>query len=179
VLRRSVSDLTDESSGSGTDIGAGSDFEFQIPYSEMIVIAGVSDVPELWCIQNDDDPPSAPIGGRGLRNHTQKPNAKVVFSLHSPHKLLIVTQELCDLFGYVVNSQICGRPLATLFGPRTDLSAISSGLQIVATNATARHPVVLYNRDGEALAVVATFSPFLSDAETLAGCLLELSPADS
>ncbi len=75
VLRRSVSDLTDESSGSGTDIGAGSVFEFQIPYSEMIVIAGVSDVPELWCIQNDDDPPSAPIGGRGLRNHTQKPNA--------------------------------------------------------------------------------------------------------
>jgi hypothetical protein len=91
ALRRSVSDLTDESSGSGTDIGARSDLECQIPYSEMILIAGVSDVPELWRIQDDQDPPSAPIGGRGLRSQRQTANAKAVFSLHSPHKLLIVT----------------------------------------------------------------------------------------
>jgi hypothetical protein len=42
-------------------------------------------------------------------------------------------------------------------------------------NTIARHTIVLYNRDGEGLTVAATFSPFLSDAETLAGCLLELS----
>jgi hypothetical protein len=180
ALRRSVSDLTDESSGSGTDIGACSDFELQIPYSEMVVIAGVCDVPELWYIQNDGDPPSAPIGGRGLRSHKQqRANAKAVFSLHSPHKLLIVTQDVCDLFGYVVVSEICGRALTTLFGPRTDRSAIASGIQSVAMNTVAHHDIVLYNREGEGLMVTATFSPLLSDAETLAGCLLELSPADS
>ncbi len=167
--------LTDESSGPGTDIGARSDLECRIPYSEMIVIAGVSDVPELWRIQDDQDPPSAPIGGRGLRSQRQTANAKAVFSLHPPHKLLIVTQDVCDLFRYVVDSEICGRALTTLFGPRTDLSAIASGIQSVAMNTVARHTIVLYNRDGEGLTVAATFSPFLSDAETLAGCLLELS----
>jgi hypothetical protein len=167
--------LTDESSGSCADIGSSSDFEFPLSYSEIVVIAGVSDIPEFFSLPNEEDPPSAPIGGRGLKFSKSKANAKAVISLYSPHKLLIVTQDVCNLFGYFVDSEICGRALATLFGPRTDLSAIEAGIQSVAMNTSTSHTIVLYNRDGEGLTVVVTFSPFLSDAETLAGCLLELS----
>jgi hypothetical protein len=41
------------------------------------------------------------------------------------------------------------------------------------------HTIVLYNRDGEGVQVKAHFTPYLSDAETLAGCLLKLSPANA
>jgi hypothetical protein len=46
-------------------------------------------------------------------------------------------------------------------------------------NEAAAHTIVLYNRDGESVQVKALFTPYLSDAETLAGCLLELFPVDA
>ncbi len=102
-------------------------------------------------------------------------------SLKYPHKLLIVTRDFCDLFGYTaVDSEICGRDLKTLFGPRTDPAAISLGMQSTAMIETASHRVALYRRDGDCVEVDATFSPYLSDSATLAGCLLDLrAVADS
>ncbi len=90
----------------------------------------------------------------------------------------MVTQDFCSLFRFTIDSEICGRALKTLYGPRTDLDAIALCIQGVAMNEATCHTIVLYNRKGEGVQVEAKFSPFLSDAETLAGCLLELSPAN-
>ena len=100
--------------------------------------------------------------------------AKALVSLTSPHKLLIITKEFCDLFGYSADSEICGRALKTLVGPRTDLSALAAGMQSVAMIEVACYSLALYNRNGEDVKVEVTFSPYMSDSETLAGCLLEL-----
>ncbi len=140
----------------------------------------MSDIPELCSFGDDHEPPTAPYPGHPtLVSTSTKSKVSAILSLHHPHKLLIVTQDFCDLFRYTVDSEICGRALKTLYGPRTDLDVITSSIQGVAMNEATRHTLVLYNRDGEGVQVLARFSPFLSDAETLAGCLLELSPASS
>ena len=149
-------------------------------YCELVTIAGVSDIPELCNFEDEYDLPNAPcVGHTTTISARAKPQACVILSLHHPHKLLIVTQDFCNLFRYTVDSEICGRALKTLYGPRTDLDAIASSIQGAAMNEATCHTLVLYNRDGEGVQVLARFSPFLSDAETLAGCLLELSPASS
>ena len=95
--------------------------------------------------------------------------------MKSPHSLLFVNKEFCDLLGYG-ESEICVRGLKDLVGPRTDVAALVSGMQTAARIETVQHHIFIYNRHGQAICMAATFSPFLSDRETLAGCLLELLP---
>jgi hypothetical protein len=180
LRQSSLSDLTVENS-SPSPIEPVLELEFQMKYSELVTIAGVSDIPELCSFDEEYGPPSAPCVGHhsGSFSAKTKPLASVILSLLSPHKLLIVTQDFCDLFRYTVDSEICGRALKTLYGPRTDSSMIASGIRSVAMNEAAAHTIVLYNRDGESVQVKALFTPYLSDAETLAGCLLELFPVDA
>ncbi len=152
------------------------ELEFQMKYCEVVTIPGVSDIPDLYSLDDECDLPSAPFGGHTVSfSERSKPQASVVLSLHYPYKLLIVTQDFCDFFRYTVDSEICGRALKTLYGPRTDSSAIESGIHGVAMNDAICNTIVLYNRDGEGVQVKARFSPFMSDPETLAGCLLELT----
>ncbi len=173
----SLSDLTGETF-SPSPSGSISELEFQMNYSELVTIAGVSDIPELCPFEDEYDMPCAPCAGHSASfSARSKQLASGIVSLQFPHKLLIVTQDFCDLFRYTIDSEICGRALKTLYGPRTNPSAIESGLRSVALNEATIHTIVLYNRDGEGVQVKARFSPFLSDAETLAGCLLELSPS--
>jgi hypothetical protein len=157
-----------------------SELEFQMKYFELVTIAGVSDIPELCPLDDKYEMPTAPCAGHSTPFSARaKPLASVILSLQYPHRLLIVTQDFCDLFRYTIESEICGRALKTLYGPRTDQGAIESSIRSVAMNKVTCYSIVLYNRDGEGLQVKARFSPFLSDTETLAGCLLELSPADA
>jgi hypothetical protein len=174
----SLSDLTDESSFSSQNEPI-SELEIQMKYCELVTIAGVSDIPELCPLEDKYEPPTAPCAGHSASFSARtKPKASVILSLHHPHKLLMVTQDFCNLFRFTIDSEICGRALKTLYGPRTDLDAIALCIQGVAMNEATCQTIVLYNRDGEGVQVKAKFSPFLSDAETLAGCLLELSPAN-
>ena len=179
LRQSSLSDLTDESfSSSQTDLASEPEFHFK--YCELVTIAGVSDIPDLCPFEEEHELPYAPCAGRTTSiAPSTKPQASVVLSLHYPHKLLIVTQSFCSLFRYTIDSEICGRALKTLYGPRTDPDAIASDIRGVAMNEATRRTIVLYNRDGEGVQVMARFSPFLSDAETLAGCLLELCPTNS
>ena len=95
--------------------------------------------------------------------------------MNAPHKLLIVTEGFCELFGYsAAESEICGRDLKVLFGPRTDSAAISLGMKSAAMIEATLFIVALYKRDGDCVQVEATFSPYMSDSDTLAGCLLDL-----
>jgi hypothetical protein len=181
LLQGSLSDLTDESSSPKLK-ESDSEFEFPMNYCEVVTVAGVSDIPEFCTFEDEYDLPTAPYAGYTTPTSARtKLQASVILSLHFPHKLLIVTQGLCDLFRYTVDSEICGRALKTLYGPRTDADAIATAIHNVAVNKATSHPIglVLYNRDGEGVQVMARFSAFLSDAETLAGCLLELSPVNS
>ena len=148
----------------------------KLKYCDFVTVAGVSDIPAL-VTENEQEPVGISFTRLAdLKN--RRSNLRVVVSLLPPHKLLVVTQELCAFFGYLDarESEICGRPLHTLFGPRTDQATIESGIQHTAHLVASQHTVVLYNRDGQDVEVAATFSPYLSDRDTLAGCLLELAP---
>ena len=170
-----MSDLSDETFTPSTEDKI-DEIEFKTRYCELVAIPGVSDIPQLNSADIDDVLPSAPIFGANFRKQpTPNIQAKAVASLNYPHKLLIVTRDFCELFGYTaMDSEICGRDLKTLFGPRTDPAAVSQGMQSAAMIETASHCVALYTRDGDCLEVEATFSPYMSDEETLAGCLLDL-----
>ena len=173
LQRTSLSDLTDESSVAKEDDMA-IEIVFHLEYHEPICVAGVSEIPEF--LETDEVPPSAPLGARKIA--AVQACAKAVVSLLPPYKILIVTRAFCDLFGYLLDSDICGRSLKTLAGPRTDLAAIYNGLQRSAAIERTQQRIALYGRDGQHVDLEATFSPYLSDAETLSGCLLELAAAD-
>ncbi len=175
LRQSSLSDLTDGSFSSSQNETV--EIDFQLNYCELVTVAGVSDIPDLCPFEDEYELPSAPCAGHITSTSTKTRSlASVILSLYYPHKLLIVTQDFCNLFQYTVDSEICGRALKTLYGPRTDPEAISSGIHGVAMNEATCRTIVLYNRDGEGLQLKARFSPFLSDAETLAGCLLEVTP---
>ena len=178
-FRRAQSDASSKTS-SGLCAPDGAEiFETKLKYCELVTIAGVSNIPELCTVDCDIGPPPAPVMGRSVRSVSAPADAKAVFSIHSPHPLLIITKEFRDLFGYTIDNEICGRALRNLYGPRTDQQAIVSSIRSISMIDTTKHPIVLYSRDGEGYVFTATFSPFLSDTDTLAGCLLELSPDKS
>ena len=151
------------------------DIECKLQYCELVAIPGVGDIPKLYEEDVDIVQPSAPFVGIGCRKSNTRANlAQAVVSLKSPFKFLIVTKDFCELFGYTrIDSEICGRDIKTLFGPRTDISAIFAGMQSAAMVNEACHSVALYNRDGDVVQVDMKFSAYLSDSDTLAGCLLE------
>ena len=173
LCQAAVSNLT-YNSCSSLEADLFPDIEIQFNYSELVYIAGVSDIPSLFCIDDDDGPPSAPMAMTSRTESKCQPNAKALISLASLHRLLIVTKEFCELLGYSVDSEICGRALKMLVGPRTDLSAIASGLQCAAMINVAHRCIGLYNQDGDCMMMEVTFSPYMSDRETLACCLLEV-----
>ncbi len=179
IFRRVLSEATTENPSWPTASDGEEIFETKLPYCELVTIAGVSNIPDLCKADHDVSPPTAPLMGRARRSVSTTANAKAVISIHSPHQLLIVTKEFRDLFGYTIDSEICGRALRNLYGPRTDLKTVASSIRSVAVLNSTRHSIVLYSRDGEGKVFNATFSPFLSDTDTLAGCLLELSPDNS
>ena len=154
------------------------DIECKLQYCELVAIPGVSHIPQFYEEGVEIMPPSAPFVGSGCRtlntSITRANIAQAVVSLKSPFKFLIVTKDFCELFDYTrIDSEICGRDVKTLFGPRTDISAIFAGMQSAAMINEACHSVALYNRDGDVVQVDMKFSAYLSDSDTLAGCLLD------
>ena len=151
--------------------------DLKMPYSEIVTTAGVSDIPQLHGFESEELPP-APSMGRLRRKSAPKAKPQAVVSLIAPHKLLIVSEDFCALFGYSVESEICGRAIKILQGPKTDPSVLIPGIKGAALGATTRRSVTLYDRDGKGLELEATLSPYQSGDESLAGCLLELRLTD-
>jgi hypothetical protein len=146
-----------------------------MPYSEIVTIAGVSDIPILYG-QKDEKVPPAPSRGRVSKASAPKPKPRAVVSLVSPHKLLMLSQDFCELFGFSADSEICGRAVKILQGPRTDPIGLIAGIKDSALSSTTRRTLVLYDRGGRDFELEVQFSPYLGSDEVLSGCLLELSP---
>ncbi len=174
LQRSSMSDLTDELSASATDVSA-SECDLKMPYTEIVTIAGVSDIPILHGQEIEEVPP-APLSGRRSTTAAPKQNPKAIVSLVSPHKLLMLSKEFCELFGFSVEGEICGRALKVLHGPRTDPGLLVSAIKNAALASTSCANVILYDRDGTDIELEIKFSPYMSGDEALAGCLMELSP---
>ena len=173
LQRSSTSDLTDEASATPTEeLG---ECDLNLPYAEAVTIAGVSDIPVLHPTVDEEAPPAL-SRTRNRKPAVAKPKLNAVVSLIAPHKLLILSKDFCDLFGYAVEAEICGRAVKILQGPRTDPCALSSAIKSCAAGTSSARNVVLYDRDGNDIEVEASFSPYLSGDESLAGCLLEVSP---
>jgi hypothetical protein len=167
----SLSDLTDEISATPADeIG---ECDLHMPYAEVVTIAGVSDIPELNAAHDEEVPPALSIG-RAKKPTVPKPKLNAVISLIAPHKLLILTKDFCNLFGYSIEAEICGRAVKILQGPRTDPSALSSAIKNCAAGSSLVRTIVLYGRDGNDIEVEASFSPYICGDESLAGCLMEI-----
>jgi hypothetical protein len=161
---------SDEVSASADDNA--SECDLTIPDSEIVIIAGVSETSQLPVREVGPSP------SRG-RSVIPKPHPKAVVSLVTPHKLLIVSKEFCNLFGFFVENDLCGRAVRILQGPRTDPSLLLSGIKGAALSSTTRSNVVLYDRAGRDIELDIAFSLFLSgdisgDGSS-AGCLMELS----
>lgn len=148
--------------------------DLTMPYSEIVTIAGVSDIPQLFGGEDEELPPPPSMGKLPRRAPILKP--KAVVSLIAPHKMLIVSEDFCSLFGYSVESEICGRAVKVLQGPRTDPSTLVSGIKGSALGSSTRRNIILYGREGNDMELEACFSPYQSGDESLAGCLLELHP---
>ena len=177
--RSSMSDLTDEVSVTPIeDLG---EVDINLPYAEIVTIAGVSDIPILCSLnesaeQHDEPPGPSPGLSKRLRSRraAPPPAPKAVISLVAPHKMLIISKDFCYFFGYTVEEEICGREVKILQGPRTDPTALTSAIKSCATGSTTSRSVVLYGRDGTEVEVEATFAPYFGMEESLAGCLVEL-----
>ncbi len=174
LQRSSMSDLSDESSAFATDVSA-SECDLKMPYAEIVTIAGVSDIPILSGQEMEEVPP-APSSGRRPKTARPKPKPRAVVSLVSPHKLLMLSKDFCELFGFSVESEICGRAVKILQGPRTDPDLVVSAIKNAAMASTTCTNVVLYDREGTDIELEIKFSPYMSGDEALAGCLMELSP---
>jgi PAS domain S-box-containing protein len=175
LKRSSMSDVTDESSAFANDV-SGSECDLKMPYSEIVAIAGVSDIPILHGQEIDEVPPAPSSVRRSKPAMAPKPKPKAIVSLVSPHKLLMLSQDFCELFGYSVESEICGRAVKILHGPRTDPGLLVSAIKNAAMASTTCTNVVLYHRDGNDIEVEIKFSPYMSGDGALAGCLMEVSP---
>jgi hypothetical protein len=171
MRRPSLSDVPDEFSVN--QLEEPNECDLTMPYSEIVTIPGVSDVPQLHGCDCEELPPPPSMGRSRKRTRKKKPNA--VISLISPHKLLIVSEDLCALFRYTVESEISGRAVKLLQGPRTDPTLIVAGIKGSALGASMVKNVILYDREGNAMELEASFSPYQSGDESLAGCLLELN----
>ena len=175
LKRSSMSDVTDESSASANDV-SGSECDLKMPYSEIVAIAGVSDIPLLHGQEIDEVPP-APSSGWRSKTARIKPKPKAVVSLVSPHKLLMLSKDFCELFGFSIDeSEICGRAVKILQGPRTDPVMLVAAIKNAAMGSTTCTNMVLYDREGTDMELEVKFSPYMSGDEALAGCLMELSP---
>ena len=144
LCRSSLSDLSDQISG--FRVHEVEEFDLQFPYTEIVAIAGVSDIPMLSPSSYDgseDEPPGPGLSRRPSSSRAESPpKPKAVISLVSPHKLLILDTVFCDLFGYSGRSEaeICGRTIKILQGPRTDLAAITCGIKNCAAGSPTRAP---------------------------------------
>jgi hypothetical protein len=173
-LQRSWGDLTDKTSAPADDHAC--ECDLTMPYSEIVTIAGVSDIPQLD-LNGIDEVPPAPLRGRRSKIAAPKPKPTAVVSMVSPHKLLIVSEDFCELFRYSVSgAEICGRAVKMLQGPRTDPGIIVAGIKSAALASTTRSDLTLYTGGGEELELRVTFSPYVCGDDTLAGCLLEVEP---
>ena len=171
------SDLTDRTFASADDHAF--ECDLTMPYSEIVTVAGISEIPQLDsnCI---DEVPPAPLPGRRSNASAPKPKPTAVVSMVSPHKLLIISEEFCELFGYSgLGDEICGRAVKMLEGPRSDPCILVAGIKSAALASTTISDLILYDRDGEEVELRVTFSPYVGGDATLAGCLLQLerSPA--
>ena len=178
--RSSMSDFTDAVSASADDNT--SEYDLIWLDHEIVMIAGVNEPPELQS-QDIVQVPLPSYNGRCFEPLIPKPHPKAVVLLESPNTFLIVSREFCNLFGFSVESEICGRAVDVLQGPRTDLSMLVSGITGSALAPTTRSRIILYDRAGRDIELDISFSLFLPVSgdnmligdEPLAGCVMELS----
>jgi hypothetical protein len=97
-----------------------------------------------------------------------------IVSILKPHKILTVSTEFLNATVYN-SSQICGRNINVLFGPKTDVSSLNSAIKNTGCGQSTTIDTVLSTSAGSDLHVTATFSPYHRPSDrSLGGCLLQI-----
>ena len=105
--------------------------------------------------------------------HTSCGHGAIV-SLLKPHKILAASNEFLNTVGFT-SSQICGRSISSVFGPRTDTVRIMAAIKNTGHLETTEVNTVLYASNGREVDLCASFSPYFKSSEAhLGGCLLQI-----
>ena len=101
---------------------------------------------------------------------------QLLVSLHSPHNVLAV-ERFEGLFGYT-SSEIVGRGITALSGPKTDLGLLRSAIAAVLAGQSAMLQMTFYDREGSEQKTIVEASPYILDSGAVA-CRLCLKPTSA
>ena len=97
-----------------------------------------------------------------------------IISILKPHKIITVSTEFLNTIEFS-SSQICGRSIGVLFGPRTDTSSFTAAIKNTGLCQSATIDTILNTSAGADLRVTASFSPYRRPSDrSLGGCLLQI-----
>jgi hypothetical protein len=99
----------------------------------------------------------------------------VVLSLVKPHKIISISTQMCDFFGFE-EAEIVGRSFNLLQGPKTDVQAVTGAIKNTGVLISAQFATSLYARNGSELYTNASCVPYFAGGGVLAGCKLQLLP---
>ena len=105
------------------------------------------------------------------KHQTKVPSA--IISLVKPHKFLSVSKDLCSFYGLSAE-EITGRTIRTIQGPKTDSGAITAAIKNTGLLSSTTLKTFLYSSDGADHELSLSFSPFVAENGSLAGCELHL-----
>jgi hypothetical protein len=100
-----------------------------------------------------------------------------LLSLVKPHKILSISKEMCTIVDFAAD-EITGRSLNLLYGPKTDMPALTAAIKNTGLLSSAQLSTSIYSRDGSEIQISASFAPFFADDGVLAGCTFKLLPAE-
>ena len=105
--------------------------------------------------------------------HTSCGHGAIV-SLLKPHKILAASNEFLNTVGFT-SSQVCGRSISSIFGPRTDTVRIMAAIKNTGHLETTEVNTVLYASNGREVDLCATLRPHLvTSGRGIGGCLLQI-----
>jgi hypothetical protein len=97
-----------------------------------------------------------------------------IVSLLQPHKILAVAPDILSIAEFS-SSQIRGRSINVLFGPRADVAPLNSAIKNTAHGQSSTIDTVLCTSAGADLHVTVTFSPYHRPTDRcLGGCRLQI-----
>ena len=99
----------------------------------------------------------------------------VMISLINPHAVLAASDGFLEMTGFC-SSQVCGRSINTVFGPKTNTSEILAAIKNTSRLETTELNTVLYTSSGREIDLCAAVSPLYGKSgDCLRGCLLRIN----
>jgi hypothetical protein len=104
--------------------------------------------------------------------------APIVVSADRHHRLLHISNELSERLGFQP-SEICGRMLGVLQGPKTDAKTLLQAVKSACMLVPAECKVILYSREGVEHSLAVSCWPITSEFGEVTGCGIHIGAPSS